>query len=92
MWRLTKSRTVQPSRCWLRGTNARTIFTDGRPAPPLRPTPIKERLSVLYIERGPLHVLDGAFVVVDVTGVRTHIPVGVVPVTMPGYDLPIWHR
>jgi CRISPR-associated protein Cas1 len=44
--------------------------------PPLRPIPIKERLSVLYIERGQLDVLDGAFVVVDVTGVRTHIPVG----------------
>ena len=44
--------------------------------PPLRPIPIKERLSVLYIERGQLDVLDGAFVVVDVNGVRTHIPVG----------------
>lgn len=27
---------------------------------------------MLYIERGQLDVLDGAFVVVDVTGVRTH--------------------
>ena len=44
--------------------------------PPLRPIQIQERLSVLYIERGQLDVLDGAFVVVDVTGVRTHIPVG----------------
>lgn len=44
--------------------------------PPLRPIPMKERLSVLYIEYGQLDVLDGAFVVVDVTGVRTHIPVG----------------
>lgn len=44
--------------------------------PPLRPLPIKERLSILYIERGQLDVLDGAFVVVDVKGVRTHIPVG----------------
>lgn len=44
--------------------------------PPLRPIPIKERLSILYIERGQLDVLDGAFVVVDVKGVRTHIPVG----------------
>jgi len=31
---------------------------------------------VLYIERGQIDVLDGAFVVVDVSGVRTHIPVG----------------
>jgi CRISPR-associated protein Cas1 len=44
--------------------------------PPLRPIPIKERLSILYIERGQLDVLDGAFVVVDKNGVRTHIPVG----------------
>ncbi len=44
--------------------------------PPPRPIPIKERLSILYIERGELDVLDGAFVVVDKNGVRTHIPVG----------------
>ena len=44
--------------------------------PALKPIPIKERLSILYIEKGQLDVLDGAFVVVDKTGVRTHIPVG----------------
>lgn len=44
--------------------------------PPLKPIPIKERLSILYIEYGHLDVLDGAFVVVDKTGVRTHIPIG----------------
>lgn len=44
--------------------------------PPLRPIPIKDRLSVLYIEKGQLDVLDGAFVVVDKTGIRTHVPVG----------------
>jgi CRISPR-associated protein Cas1 len=44
--------------------------------PSLHPIPIKERLSILYVEKGQLDVLDGAFVVVDVTGVRTHIPVG----------------
>lgn len=44
--------------------------------PPLKPIPIKDRLSILYIEKGQLDVLDGAFVVVDKTGVRTHIPVG----------------
>lgn len=44
--------------------------------PPLKPIPIKERLSVLYIEYGQLDVLDGAFVVIDKLGVRTHIPVG----------------
>jgi CRISPR-associated protein Cas1 len=37
---------------------------------------MKERLSILFVEKGNLDVLDGAFVVVDKTGVRTHIPVG----------------
>ncbi|AXQ28798.1 type I-E CRISPR-associated endonuclease Cas1 [Solimonas sp. K1W22B-7] len=44
--------------------------------PPLKPLPIKERISVLYVEKGNLDVLDGAFVVVDKNGVRTHIPIG----------------
>ena len=44
--------------------------------PPLRPIPIKARISVLFLEKGNLDVLDGAFVVVDKNGVRTHIPVG----------------
>lgn len=46
------------------------------PLPPLKPIPIKDRLSILFVEKGHLDVLDGAFVVVDKTGVRTHIPVG----------------
>ena len=44
-------------------------------APP-RPIPIKDRASILFVERGQLDVRDGAFVVVDKNGVRTHIPVG----------------
>jgi CRISPR-associated protein Cas1 len=44
--------------------------------PPLKPIPIKERMSVVFVERGEIDVLDGAFVVVDATGIRTHIPVG----------------
>ena len=44
--------------------------------PPLKPIPIKDRVSVLFLERGQLDVLDGAFVLVDKSGVRTHIPVG----------------
>lgn len=36
--------------------------------PKLKPLPIKERLSVLFVERCQLDVLDGAFVAVDVTG------------------------
>lgn len=44
--------------------------------PKLSPITIKERVSLVFVERGNLDVLDGAFVVVDATGVRTHIPVG----------------
>jgi len=44
--------------------------------PPLKPIPIKDRISIVFIEKGRLDVLDGAFVVVDKTGVRTHIPLG----------------
>lgn len=44
--------------------------------PPLKPIPIKDRTSIVFIEYGRLDVLDGAFVVVDKNGVRTHIPVG----------------
>ena len=44
--------------------------------PPLKPIPMKDRVSVFYVEKGNLDVLDGAFVIVDKTGVRTHIPIG----------------
>lgn len=44
--------------------------------PPLRPLPIRERASILFVEKGRLDVLDGAFVMVDESGIRTHIPVG----------------
>lgn len=44
--------------------------------PPLKPIPMKDRISVLYVEKGQLDVLDGAFVVIDKTGVRTHLPIG----------------
>lgn len=45
-------------------------------APPPRPIPLKERASIVFVEKGQLDVLDGAFVVVDKTGVRTHLPIG----------------
>jgi len=44
--------------------------------PPLKPIPIKDRVSVVFVEKGQVDVLDGAFVVVDKNGVRTHVPVG----------------
>ena len=43
---------------------------------------MKERLSMVFIEYGQIDVLDGAFVVIDKTGVRTHIPVGTVACLM----------
>jgi CRISPR-associated protein Cas1 len=44
-------------------------------APP-KPIPLKDRASILFIQRGQLDMLDGAFVVVDEGGIRTQIPVG----------------
>jgi CRISPR-associated protein Cas1 len=50
-----------------------------RPAQPLR---LDERAAMLFVERGRLDVLDGAFVLVDQTGVRTVIPVGAIACLM----------
>lgn len=44
--------------------------------PPPKPIPIRERSSIIFVEKGQIDVLDGAFVVVDVNGIRTHLPVG----------------
>lgn len=44
--------------------------------PPPRPIPLKERASLVFVERAQIDVLDGAFVVVDVEGGRTHLPIG----------------
>ncbi|MGN8157638.1 type I-E CRISPR-associated endonuclease Cas1e [Salinisphaera sp. SWV1] len=44
---------------------------------PLKPIPIKERRSMIFVGRGQIDVRDGAFVVIDeVNGERMHIPVG----------------
>ncbi|MCF6280896.1 MAG: type I-E CRISPR-associated endonuclease Cas1e [Candidatus Polarisedimenticolaceae bacterium] len=50
--------------------------------PPLKPLPIKERISMIFLEYGQVDVIDGAFVLVDKSGVRTHIPVGSVACIM----------
>lgn len=50
--------------------------------PPLKPIAMKERVSLLFIEYGQIDVLDGAFVVIDKNGVRTHIPLGSVACLM----------
>jgi len=44
--------------------------------PRLSPLALKERASMVFLEKGNLDVLDGAFVLVDASGVRTHIPIG----------------
>lgn len=46
------------------------------PPIPVKPIPIKERSSILFIEKGQVDVLDGAFVLIDKNGVRMQIPVG----------------
>jgi len=43
---------------------------------------MKDRVSMIFIEYGQIDVKDGAFVVIDKTGVRTHIPVGSVACIM----------
>ncbi|WP_299946901.1 type I-E CRISPR-associated endonuclease Cas1e [uncultured Microbulbifer sp.] len=50
---------------------------------PLKPIPIKERLSMIFVYFGRIDVRDGAFVVIDeVHGERKHIPVGSVACIM----------
>lgn len=44
---------------------------------PLKPIPIKDRNSMIFVGMGRIDVRDGAFVVIDdVNGERMHIPVG----------------
>jgi CRISPR-associated protein Cas1 len=43
---------------------------------PTKPIPLKDRSSILFVERAQVDVIDGAFVALDASGVRTHIPVG----------------
>lgn len=44
---------------------------------PLKPIPIKDRTSMIFVGKGRIDVRDGAFVVIDeVNGERMHIPVG----------------
>lgn len=50
--------------------------------PPIKPLPMKDRISMIFIQYGQIDVLDGAFVVIDQNGVRTHIPVGSVACIM----------
>ena len=50
---------------------------------PLKPIPIKDRISMIFLYCGQVEVKDGAFVVMDqVHGERKHIPVGSVACIM----------
>lgn len=44
-------------------------------APP-QPIPLKDRSSLVFVERAQLDVQDGAFVAVNADGTRTQIPIG----------------
>lgn len=44
--------------------------------PPPRPIPIKDRSSLVFVERAQLDVLDSTFVAVNADGTRIAIPVG----------------
>jgi CRISPR-associated protein Cas1 len=44
--------------------------------PPPKPIPLKDRASMVFVERAQLDVLDGAFVAINADGTRTHIPIG----------------
>lgn len=44
--------------------------------PPLKPLPMKDRVSMVFLYYGQIDVVDGAFVVIDKNGIRKHIPVG----------------
>ena len=60
--------------------------------PPLKPIPMKERVSMIFIEKGQIDVIDGAFVVVDQNGVRTQIPVGAIACLMLEPGTRVSHR
>lgn len=50
---------------------------------PIKPIPMKDRTSMVFIGMGRIDVKDGAFVVIDeVNGERMHIPVGSVACIM----------
>lgn len=50
--------------------------------PKLKPIPLKERVSIIFLQMGQVDVKDGAFVVIDKEGIRKHIPVGSVACLM----------
>ena len=43
---------------------------------PLKPLPMKARVSMIFLQYGQIDVKDGAFVLIQEDEVRTHVPVG----------------
>jgi CRISP-associated protein Cas1 len=68
-----------------------TTVTDV-PFVPLRPIPIKDRSSIIFLEYGQVDVIDGAFVLVDVNGARVQIPVGGLACLMLEPGIRVTHR
>lgn len=60
--------------------------------PPVKPIAMKERVSMVFVEYGQIDVRDGAFVVIDKSGVRTHIPIGSVACLMLEPGTRVSHR
>lgn len=60
--------------------------------PDLGPIPIKERNSILFIERCHVDVRDGAFVMINKEGVRTHVPLGGIACLMLEPGVRLSHR
>ena len=50
--------------------------------PPPKPIPLRERSTLVCVERGQVDVVDGTCVVVDERGVRTTIPIGAMTCVM----------
>lgn len=48
----------------------------GGPYVPLRPIPLKDRSSIVFLKYGQVDVVDGAFALIDENGVRVQIPIG----------------
>lgn len=60
--------------------------------PDITPIPIKERLSLLFVERCRVYVRDNAFVMIDKQGVRTHVPIGGIACLMLEPGVRLSHR
>ncbi len=60
-------------------------------APP-KPIPLKERASLVFVERAKIDVKDGSFVAMNADGTRVHIPIGGVACLMLEPGARISHR